>query len=134
MEDPPAEIPQIIRLLTQSAPTTQRATIEKYFTPSASFTHPFCRTGSFDGSRWLIWCIYRWYKILSPKIEISITSVTYDPKNLILYVSIHQIFRIWVVPFYSAGVELVTVLHLERASSSSSSSSSSTNGKGRSVF
>lgn len=70
-----AEIPQVIHLLTQSPPSTQRKTLETYFTPSASFTHPFCRTGSFEGSRWLIWCIYRWYKIMSPKIEISVDSV-----------------------------------------------------------
>ena len=36
----------------------------------------------------------------------------YDPKNLILYVSIHQLFRIWLLPFFSAHVSLVTVLHL----------------------
>ncbi|CAD6589431.1 MAG: hypothetical protein ASARMPREDX12_003767 [Alectoria sarmentosa] len=134
-----AEIPQVIHLLTQSPPSTQRKTLETYFTPSASFTHPFCRTGSFEGSRWLIWCIYRWYKIMSPKIEISVDSynrvvdgaigkrgpigkrwltnclesaTAYDPKNLILYVSIHQLFRIWLVPFFSAHVSLVTVLHL----------------------
>ncbi|KAF6224322.1 hypothetical protein HO133_010899 [Letharia lupina] len=107
-----AEIPQVIHLLTQSPPSTQRKTLETYFTPSASFTHPFCRTGSFEGSRWLIWCIYRWYKIMSPKIEISVDSVAYDPKNLILYVSIHQLFRVWLVPFFSAHVSLVTVLHL----------------------
>ena len=38
----------------------------------------------------------------------------YDPQSLILYVSIHQIFRIWLIPFFSAPVSLVTVLHLER--------------------
>jgi len=72
---PETEIPQVIHLLTQSPPSTQRATLEKYFTPNASFTHPFCRTGSFEGSRWLIWCIYRWYKIMSPRIEMSVDSV-----------------------------------------------------------
>ncbi|KAK4695792.1 hypothetical protein P7C71_g2029, partial [Lecanoromycetidae sp. Uapishka_2] len=82
MENPPAEINHIIHLLTQSPPATQRATIEKYFTPNASFTHPFCRTGSFEGSRWLIWCIYRWYKIMSPRIEIAVDSVgTLAPEN-----------------------------------------------------
>ncbi|CAF9930459.1 hypothetical protein IMSHALPRED_008180 [Imshaugia aleurites] len=135
MEDPQAEIPQIIHLLTQSPPSTQRKTLEKYFLPSASFTHPFCRTGSFEGSRWLIWRIYRWYKIMSPKIEISVDSVArkstnatakkkppanlihgnvpaYDPQNLTLYVSIHQLFRLWLLPYLSARVSLVTVLHL----------------------
>ncbi|CAL8581756.1 hypothetical protein XPA_007442 [Xanthoria parietina] len=114
MEDPVSDIPRVIRLLTQSAPSTQRATVEKYFTPSASFTHPFCRTGSFEGSRWLIWCIYRWYKIMSPRIEISVDGIAYDEKNLTLYVNIHQIFRIWAIPFFKAPVSLVTVLRLVR--------------------
>ncbi|KAL9014467.1 MAG: hypothetical protein Q9173_000903 [Seirophora scorigena] len=114
MEDPVAEIPRVIRLLTQSQPSTQRATIEKYFTPSASFTHPICRTGSYEGSRWLIWCIYRWYKIMSPRIEISIDGVAYDEKNRTLYVNIHQVFRLWIIPFFSAPVALTTVLKLVR--------------------
>ncbi|MCJ1241354.1 hypothetical protein MMC14_009359 [Varicellaria rhodocarpa] len=75
MEDPVSEIPGVIRSLCQTPPSVQRATIERHFTPDASFTHPFCRTGSFHGSRWLIWCIYRWYKIMSPRIEMDIDSV-----------------------------------------------------------
>ncbi|KAL8709455.1 MAG: hypothetical protein Q9220_005838 [cf. Caloplaca sp. 1 TL-2023] len=114
MEDPVAEIPRVIRQLTQSPPSTQRETVEKYFTPSASFTHPFCRTGSFEGSRWLIWCIYRWYKIMSPRIDIAIDSIAYDENNLTLYVNIHQVFRIWIIPFFKAPVSLVTVLKLAR--------------------
>lgn len=77
-------------------------TLQRYFTPSASFAHPFCRTGSYDiteyfeggrlervlnstgmggvvkevgNSRGLIGGIYRWYKILSPKIELEVDSV-----------------------------------------------------------
>ncbi|KAL8698368.1 MAG: hypothetical protein Q9224_001880 [Gallowayella concinna] len=114
MEDPVKEIPQVVHLLTQSPPSIQRATVEKYFTPSASFTHPFCRTGSFEGSRWLIWCIYRWYKIMSPRIDINVDGIAYDEKNLTLYVNIHQNFRIWMVPFFNAPVSLVTVLKLVR--------------------
>ena len=72
---PVSEIPIIIHRLTQSTPSIQRATLERYFTPDCSFTHPFCRTGSFNGSRWLMWCIYRWYKILSPRIELEVLSV-----------------------------------------------------------
>ncbi|KAL8800122.1 MAG: hypothetical protein Q9182_005395 [Xanthomendoza sp. 2 TL-2023] len=113
MEDPVTEIPRVIRLLTQSPPSTQRAAVEKYFTPSASFTHPFCRSGSFEGSRWLIWCIYRWYKIMSPRIDINVDGIAYDERNLTLYVNIHQVFRIWIVPFFNAPVSLVTVLKLK---------------------
>lgn len=70
-----SEIPHVIHLLTQSKPSVQRSTIEYYFTANASFQHPFCRTGSFEGSRWLLWCIYRWYKIMSPRIEMNVDSV-----------------------------------------------------------
>jgi len=112
MENPVTEVSHVIRALVQSTPSVQRATIERYFTADASFTHPFCRTGSFNGSRWLIWCIYRWYKIMSPKIEIDIDSIAFDAPNLILYVSMHQIFRIWLIPGYAAPVKLVTVLKL----------------------
>ncbi|EXJ95433.1 hypothetical protein A1O1_00554 [Capronia coronata CBS 617.96] len=112
MDDPVAEIPRIIRALCTAPPDVQRATIEAYFTPTASFTHPFCRTGSFAGSIWLIMMVYRWYKILSPHIDIWIDSVAFDKDNLLLYVSMHQNFKLWVVPFYNAPVKFVTVLQL----------------------
>ncbi|KAL8864121.1 MAG: hypothetical protein Q9174_007462, partial [Haloplaca sp. 1 TL-2023] len=91
-----------------------RATVEKYFTPSASFAHPFCRTGSFEGSRWLIWCIYRWYKIMAPRVDIDIEGIAFDDKNLTLYVNVHQDFRIWIFPFFRAPVSLLSVLKLVR--------------------
>jgi len=70
-----AEIPAIIHTLCRASPADQQTALETYFTPTASFTHPFCRTGSGPYSRWLIKQIYRWYKILSPYIDISIYSV-----------------------------------------------------------
>lgn len=36
----------------------------------------------------------------------------FDDANLLLYVQVHQIFRIWAVPFYYAPVQLTTVLKL----------------------
>jgi hypothetical protein len=69
------EIPAIIHLLTQSPPSLQRATIEKYFTPDAAFSHPFCRTWSRPNSRWLVQATYRWYKIMSPRIDLTVQSV-----------------------------------------------------------
>lgn len=69
------EIPGVIHLLTQSPPSIQRETIETYFTRNASFTHPFCRTGSWASSRWLIEMVYRWYKIMSPSIDLTVQSV-----------------------------------------------------------
>ena len=80
MENPTKEIADVIHLLTQSPPSTQRQTIDKYFTSDASFTHPFCRTGKWPNSRLLVQIIYRWYKIMSPNIDITVQSVgTYRP-------------------------------------------------------
>ncbi|KAH7118851.1 hypothetical protein B0J11DRAFT_78175 [Dendryphion nanum] len=115
MENPVKEISGVIHLLTQSPPSQQRDTIETYFLPNASFTHPFCRTGRWNNSRFLIHVIYRWYKIMSPRIDITVRSVAFDEANLLLYVNISQIFRIWAVPFYSAPVELVTVIKLKHS-------------------
>ena len=114
----------MIRTLTTTAPSVQLSTIQTYFTPTASFTHPFCRTGSFSikdaffatslsfNSRWLIIQIYRWYKILSPHIELSVDSVAFDSQNMLLYVGIHQLFKIQLIPYYAAPVKLTTVLTL----------------------
>ena len=42
----------------------------------------------------------------------STSAAAYDEKKLRLYVDISQVFRIWLVPFSSAHVNLVTVLDL----------------------
>lgn len=75
MDDPIQDIEHVVRELTQSPPKEQAAAIDKYFSRNASFTHPFCRTGSFDGSRALIHYIFRWYKVMSPKIELEVNGV-----------------------------------------------------------
>ncbi|EEA26677.1 hypothetical protein TMatcc_005043 [Talaromyces marneffei ATCC 18224] len=112
MENPVREIRTVIELLTQSPPTLQASTIEKFFTPNASFSHPFCRTWSFNGSRWLILAIYRFYKILSPRVDLEVMSIAFDQDNLKLYLTISQIFSIFIIPFYLAPVTLTTVLTL----------------------
>jgi hypothetical protein len=142
------EIPHIIHTLTEGSPADQKNALETYFNPNASFVHPFCRVPSFSkasipligmiNSRWVIWMIYRWYKILSPRIVLDVHSVgkscfpfrsphvsyhyfvlmrhitykVYDQKQQILYVSISQVFSIFFVPFYAPKVNLVTVLNL----------------------
>lgn len=79
MDNPVEEITGVVKQLTQGSPDQQTEAINAYFTPNASFTHPFCRTGSFEGSRNLIHAIFKWYKILSPKIELDVNSVgTYN--------------------------------------------------------
>ncbi|OJJ50106.1 hypothetical protein ASPZODRAFT_128710 [Penicilliopsis zonata CBS 506.65] len=112
MEDPVSEIPNVIRLLTHSPPSEQEKTVEQFFTTNAAFTHPFCRVCSFPGSRWFLLKIFQWYKIMSPRIETDIHSIAFDEQNLKLYVTLSQIFSIWIVPFHVSPVTLTTVLTL----------------------
>ena len=84
MEYPRNEVHNVIRKLTQGTPEEQEETIRRYFTPDAAFEHPFCRIPGFATkdpnlgdieSRWLLYLIYRWYRMLSPKIILDINSV-----------------------------------------------------------
>jgi len=106
------EIESVIQHLCSTPPSVQAATVEKYFTPSAQFNHPFCRTINTPNARWQVARIYRWYKILSPRISAKVHSVSFDNANNILYVSLTQVFAIWALPTHRADVSLVTVLHL----------------------
>lgn len=124
MEHPVKEIPNVIKSLTEGSPLEQQKALETYFSPSASFLHPMCRVPSFSryslpilgdfNSRWVIWMIYRWYKILSPKIVLDVHSAVLDQKTLTLYVAISQVFKFFFVPqwFHKPEVSLVTVLKL----------------------
>jgi len=114
MEDPVAETPALIHLLTQGNPREQAEAIDTYFTPDASFTHPFCRTGHWAGSRNLIHAIYRWYKVMSPRIRVRVVSVAFDETNLRLYATVEQVFAIFFIPFHRAPVTLTTILTLVR--------------------
>ncbi|KAG2414808.1 hypothetical protein HFD88_005996 [Aspergillus terreus] len=112
MENPEAEIGGVILNLTQGTPLIQARTIDEYFTSNAVFVHPFCRTWDIEGGRWFVKEIYRWYKIMSPHIEIEINSVAYDEQHLKIYANISQVFSIWAIPFHSSPVTLTTVLDL----------------------
>lgn len=131
MENPLQEITDIIHTLTQATPSQQKEAVYRYLMPTATFTHPFCATGSWSitvpllgqfDSRWAALQIYQWYKIMSPRIDLEVLSVTYNEEKLRLYVDIHQHFRLWVVPFYDANVHLTTVLQLAEGDESGPSS------------
>jgi len=38
----------------------------------------------------------------------------YDSSNLILYVNMSQVFRLWIIPFYAAKASFTTVLRLRQ--------------------
>ncbi|KAK4165869.1 hypothetical protein QBC43DRAFT_22993 [Cladorrhinum sp. PSN259] len=121
MENPAKEIKPIIKTLISGSPQEQSITLQKYFLPSASFTHPFCRVPSFESnnfasldSRTLILQILKWYRFLSPQTSLTIESTVFDSKTNTLYIKTSQIFSIWFIPFHrTPPVNLVTVLQLE---------------------
>ncbi|KAK3688501.1 hypothetical protein B0T22DRAFT_440039 [Podospora appendiculata] len=124
MEHPVKDIRGVVRALCQGTPEEQQEAVAKYFVPSAEFVHPFCRVPPFEGvrvplvgevnSRMLVLAIFKWYKILSPKIELEIESTVFDQRASLLYLTIAQTFSIWFLPFHKAPVRLVSVLHLEQ--------------------
>jgi hypothetical protein len=93
--------------------------------PDAEFVHPFCRVPPFQGvpiplvgkanSRHLVLAIFRWYRTLSPRIDLKVNSVQFDSSRKTLYLDISQRFALWFVPFYAAHVNLVSRLHLVQA-------------------
>ncbi|KAF6820155.1 hypothetical protein CSOJ01_00858, partial [Colletotrichum sojae] len=117
------EIRTVIRDLVQGSPDKQKSALYSHFVEDAAFTHPFCHVPAFGNvqipflstvnSRFFILMIYRWYRILSPNIEMDIESSVQDQKTNLLYVKMRQNFRLWFVPFYSAPVDFVVVLRLE---------------------
>ncbi|KAJ5052209.1 uncharacterized protein L3040_001968 [Drepanopeziza brunnea f. sp. 'multigermtubi'] len=122
MEHPKRQISHVIHLLTEGSPADQKKALHAYFLPDASFTHPLCRVPSFShlnvpllgevNSRWVIWMIYRWYKILSPRIVAHVECDEFNQESSTLFVDIHQIFSLFFVPFYKADVRLTSKLKL----------------------
>ncbi|KAH8881002.1 hypothetical protein GQ53DRAFT_832846 [Thozetella sp. PMI_491] len=116
------EIAGVVRALCQGSPAVQYKVVQEHFLPEASFVHPFCRVPAFDdvtvpglgtfNSRTLILAIFKWYRILSPRISLEIESAILDPQTNRMYLEISQVFAIWFIPFYRAPVHLTTVLHL----------------------
>lgn len=78
------EIGNVITTLCKGSPEQQESTLKAYFLPNASFTHPFCRVPSFSkgdvplaagvDSLWVILGVYRWYRTMSPHIDITVDS------------------------------------------------------------
>ncbi|KAH8738246.1 hypothetical protein BGZ61DRAFT_379147 [Ilyonectria robusta] len=127
MEYPVKEIPGVIRALAQGSPEQQAITLSDYFLPNASFSHPPCDTpslargsvplaGGID-SLWVVLTIYRWYRTLSPHIDIKVDSAAFDPRSGLLSVSLRQTFALWFIPIYKAPVRLVSVLQLTQITS-----------------
>lgn len=59
MQDPTREIAGIVTILATSPLDVQKATIEKYFTPDAGFSHPICAVKRGPDSRQNVIGIYQ---------------------------------------------------------------------------
>lgn len=78
------QINGVVRDLCQGSAKEQTAAVKNYFLPEASFLHPFCWVPSFSNvnvpligavnSRVFIQAIFRWYRLLSPKVDLEIHS------------------------------------------------------------
>jgi len=122
MDDPVKQIEGVIRSLTQGSPNEQAAALNRYFIPNAEFQHPFCRVPPFANvslplvgevnSRQLVLAIFRWYRIISPRIDLKVNSVQFDEAAQKMYIDINQRMALWFIPFYAANVNLVTRLSL----------------------
>ncbi|TGO86232.1 hypothetical protein BPOR_0321g00010 [Botrytis porri] len=85
MDDPKSQIAPLIHTLCSGAPSAQQQALEAYFTPDASFSHPLCSVPSFSSvglpvvgevnSRWVLGCVYKWYKVLSPRVVVGVDGV-----------------------------------------------------------
>lgn len=93
MENPVSQIPLLIHGLTTHPALHQQHLLSSFFLPNASFSHPLVYVPPFAlripnpltnlplvalDSRDVILAIYRWYRMLSPRIHMRITSVAWD--------------------------------------------------------
>lgn len=77
MQNPRSEISQVVKLLAAGkTPEIQQATLHKFFTPSAGFRHPICAVAPGHNSRESILGVYQWYRIMSPRIDLDVKSVS----------------------------------------------------------
>ncbi|KAJ8091753.1 hypothetical protein PM082_020988 [Marasmius tenuissimus] len=113
MEDPQAEISNVVSLLTTaSSPEIQDATFERYLTPDAGFRHPICRVDPGPSSRDAVLGIYQWYRVMSPTLEMRVENVVFDKENCVMFLEVTQKFHIRLSPLPARWSRLVVRLTL----------------------
>ena len=97
MENPVEEIKAVVQQLTATnSPDIQKAALESYMTSDVAFRHPVCSVNAGPNSRNTMlgiyqyvrlnilmlynsivrMLLYRWYRVLSPQIEIKVESIS----------------------------------------------------------
>ncbi|RDA83533.1 hypothetical protein CP532_4489 [Ophiocordyceps camponoti-leonardi (nom. inval.)] len=124
MENPVDDIGGVITTLANGNPAEQEATLQTFFLSNASFTHPMCRVPSFSkgtvpfapklDSRAIILQIYRWYRTLSPYVDMTVNSAVFDESTGHLCVEVHQTIALFFMPLYKQRVRLIVLLRLRK--------------------
>ncbi|PWN53360.1 hypothetical protein IE53DRAFT_181428 [Violaceomyces palustris] len=118
MEDPVKEIASVVKgLVSARDATEQKACLEAYFTPDASFDHPLCSVSSSPNSRDAgLLPIYQWLRCMfNPDIQVH--QVGFDERNNKLFLDVTQRLTPNLYPLsklYAPVVRLVVVLQLQR--------------------
>ncbi|KAJ7641511.1 hypothetical protein FB45DRAFT_825784 [Roridomyces roridus] len=111
MEDPVGEVSKVVSLITTAAsPDIQKAAFLRYFTSDAGFRHPLCNVTPSPGSRDKLLGIYQWYRIMSPHLDLTVTSVVQH--NNVLLLDIVQKFHLRLSPLKPAPARLLVRLTL----------------------
>jgi len=114
MNDPSTEIAGVIRLIcTARNHEDQQQAIVRYFAPDAGFQHPLCTVKRGRNSRGAIVGIYRWYRNMSPTLDLHVESTKYDEQLNIVYVNIVQTFHVWLSPLKPAPSRLLVRVDLK---------------------
>ncbi|KAF7416298.1 hypothetical protein PC9H_002563 [Pleurotus ostreatus] len=103
MQNPEQEIRDVVKNLTTApSPDVQKATAHRYLTHDAGFRHPVCAVKPQPGSRDTVLGVYQWYRVMSPKLELDVKSVTYNQEESMIVLDIVQTFHIFISPFKPA--------------------------------
>ncbi|KAK4692175.1 hypothetical protein P7C71_g4973, partial [Lecanoromycetidae sp. Uapishka_2] len=115
MENPYKEIKQIILNLTENDdPVLHRATVDKYFLPTASFLHPIVNVKSGPESRETIKQVYTVYKVFTKNVKIHFQI---DLENTRAVIELEESLDASFIPFnllHIERVKIITVLDLAR--------------------
>ncbi|EIM84830.1 uncharacterized protein STEHIDRAFT_99669 [Stereum hirsutum FP-91666 SS1] len=113
MQNPADEIASVVKLVTTTpSPDVQKRALERYYTSDAGFRHPLCTVPSAHNSRESVIGIYQWYRIMSPKIELEVNSVSYDKEKGKVFLDVTQKFHIRFNPLPATPARLSVHLSL----------------------
>ncbi|KAL0948346.1 hypothetical protein HGRIS_010932 [Hohenbuehelia grisea] len=115
MQNPAQEISSVVKdLTTASTADFQQSVLQRYFTHDAAFRHPLCSVEAAHGSRDKLLGIYQWYRVMSPRLQLEVKSVSENLDENTLLLDVVQTFHIFLSPFKPAPSHLLVRLTLRK--------------------